>query len=197
MAKKLFLDFDNTIVNSTKAFVEVHNLICGKRYMFNKESIPQWELVKRYDFTDQIPDLNSITKHAIFDSVDFYDRLEFYDNAKEIIEELSSKVEVQVVSMSTYQSLVHKGRKLEIDLPKVKFQPIIYSHYKDKSHIDMRNGIFIDDVTKNLYTSSADKNICFKYQGITQDVNEDWKGEALTAWDEKTYKYLKELLEIK
>lgn len=197
MAKKLILDADNTIWNSTKAFVDVHKIFNGKSYLFGDEQEPMWEKVRRYDFTDQIPKLTSQLKHAIFDSVLFYDKLEYYDNAKEIIEEICRKTEVHVISMSSYKSATLKGEKLQKDLPLVKFQPIIFPNYRDKSHIDMRGGIFLDDVSKNLHTSSADRNICFKYRGLTQDINEDWQGEVLTAWDENTYKYLKELLEIK
>lgn len=196
MAKKLILDADNTIWNTTKAFIEAHKLICGKRYMFNKEQEPRWELVKKYDFSDQIPNLTTTMKIATFDSEAFYDNLEYYDNAQEILQELSHKVDIHIVSMSSYDSSKRKGLKLKEDLPRVKFQPILFP-YTDKSFIDMRGGVFIDDVAKNLETSSADVKICFKYKGITMDANEDWNGQVLTSWDENTYKYLKELLEIK
>lgn len=196
MTKKLILDYDNTIVNTTKAFIEAHKLICGRRYMFDKELEPKWELVKKYDFSDQIKDLTTLMKVATFNCQSFYDNLEYYDNAQEILEELSHKVDVHIVSMCSYDSAKRKGLKLEKELPKVKFQPIIFP-YTDKSFIDMRGGVFIDDVAKNLETSSADTKICFKYKGITMDVNEHWKGQVLTAWDNNTYKYLKELLEVK
>lgn len=193
MTKKLFLDADNTIWNTTKAFVEAYNLVCGKRYMFNKDLQPKWELVEKYDFTDQIPDLTKVMKYAIFDSEAFYDNLEYYDNAKQIINELSQRTEVHIVSMSSPKSAKRKYEKIKEDLPLVKFQPIFFD-YKDKSCIDMRKGVFIDDVVKNLITSSADKNICFKYNGITQDINKSWQGEVLTNWDENTYNILNKLL---
>lgn len=197
MTKKLILDYDNTIVNTTKAFIEAHKLICGRNYMFNKEQEPKWELVKRYDFLDQIPSLTPIMKVATFNSQAFYDNLEYYDDAKEILEEISSKTDVHIVSMCSFDSAKIKGARLQKDLPKIKFQPIIFPFYNDKSIIDMRGAVFMDDVTKNLKTSSADEKICFKYQDITMDVNEDWKGRVMTAWDEDTYKQLKELLQIK
>lgn len=196
MTKKLILDFDNTIVNTTKAFIEAHKLICGRRYMFDKKLEPRWELVKKYDFSDQIKDLTTIMKIATFNSQSFYDNLEYYDNALEILEELSNKTDVHIVSMCSYDSAKKKGLKLQKELPNVKFQPIIFP-YRDKSFIDMRGGVFIDDVAKNLETSSADVKICFKYNNITMDVNEDWRGKVLTSWNEDTYKQLKEILEIK
>lgn len=193
MTKKLFLDADNTIWNTTKAFVDAYNLVCGKRFMFDKKEQPRWELVEKYDFTDQIPNLTKLMKYAIFDSDAFYEKLEYYDNAKQIINEVSQKTEVHIVSMCSPDSAKRKYLKIKEDLPLVKFQPIFFD-YRDKSSIDMRNGIFIDDVVKNLNNSSADKNICFKYNGITMDINKDWQGEVLTNWDENTYNILNKLL---
>lgn len=189
MTKRLILDFDETIVNTKKAFIEVHQELFGKEPE-NKLITPKWELVQKYDFSDQIPTLNSERLYQVFDSELLYSYLEYYDNAKEIIEELSSKTEVVIASMCSIFSVERKGVKILKDLPLVKFQPILYPFYGDKASIDMRNGIFIDDHIKNLSNNSADKNICFRYNGCIMDTNKDWNGEILTKWDNETYKYL-------
>lgn len=196
MAKKLFLDADNTIFNTTKAFIDTYMFIYGRKYMYNKDKAPKWDLVKKYDFSDQIPDLTKQQKASVFNTKTLNDKLSYYDNAKYVINELAKQTDVIIVSMCSYKSAYLKGEKIEKDMPNVKFQPIIYPHFKDKAHIDMTDGIFIDDVTKNLHTSSADEKICFRYNNIIMDVNEDWKGKILSDWSEETYNCLKKLLEI-
>lgn len=185
--KKLKLDFDNTFVNSTKSFVDVHNIVFS--------SNARWDKVKRYDFKDEIPNLTSAVKHGIFGSPLFFEKLEFYDDAKNIINRIAEKTQVEIISMCAYETVERKGNFIKEHLPKAKFQPIIYPNFSDKSHIDMRNSVFIDDVEKNLHNCSADHTICFKYQGITQDINDKWNGDVLTKWDEETYKYLMYLLQ--
>ena len=196
MAKKLFLDADNTIFNTTKAFIDTYMIIYGRKYLYKQEEAPKWELVQKYDFSDQIKDLSKEQKASVFNTKTLNDKLTYYDDAKNIINELAKHTDVIIVSMCSYKTAHLKGEKIQRDMPNVKFQPIIYPNFKDKAHIDMRNGIFIDDVTKNLYTSSADKNICFRYNNIIMDVNQDWQGEVLSRWNEDTYNYLKKILEI-
>ena len=53
--------------------------------------------------------------------------------------------------------------------------------YKDKSHIDMSDGIFIDDSVNNLETSNAAIKICF---GDEYPWNEKWKGIRCANWHE-------------
>ena len=51
--------------------------------------------------------------------------------------------------------------------------------YKDKSHINMKKGFFLDDNSKNVLTSNAKDKAVFgeKYQW-----NEDWNGLRLCNW---------------
>ena len=51
--------------------------------------------------------------------------------------------------------------------------------HKDKSHIDMSNGFFLDDSSKNVITSNA------KYKAVFGDIypwNQDWNGLRLLNW---------------
>lgn len=197
MAKKLFLDADNTIFNTTKAFIDTYMLIYGRKYMYNEEEAPKWDMVKRYDFLDQIPNLTKEQKASVFNTKTLNEKLSYYDDAKNIINRLAEETEVVIVSMCSYKTAHLKGEKIHKDMPMVKFQPIIYPNFHDKAHIDMRGGIFIDDVVKNLSTSSADENICFRYNNIVMDVNKDWEGKVLSNWNEDTYNCLKKLLGVK
>lgn len=51
--------------------------------------------------------------------------------------------------------------------------------YKDKSHIDMSDGILIDDPVRMLETSNAQEKYCF---GDIYSWNKDWAGKRLMNW---------------
>lgn len=165
MARKLFLDFHDTIVNSSEIWEEV------KHHIYSKQG-------KLY-----VPDST-------------FEKLKFYDNAREIISEISRKTEVHIVSIDSYYMIGHIAEYLEKALPFVSYQPILSNQYQDKSHIDMRNSVFIDHSVDNLMTSSAEDKIRFKYKDFPLEQHKIWTGKTLTAWDNDTYEYLKELLEI-
>lgn len=194
MSRKLFLDADNTILNTTKAFIETYMLIYGRKYMNKENKIPKWEKVSKYDFTDQIPSLTLKEKRIVFETMVLHDKLDYYEGAKEIINKLSKDFDIHIVSMCSLKTATLKGDKFSKDFPFVKFMPILHTNYEDKSIVDMRNGVFIDDVAKNLITSSADVKVCMKYNGIEMDINKDWNGSVITSWDEDTYSMLYDLL---
>lgn len=56
----------------------------------------------------------------------------------------------------------------------VEFIGVDWNEHSDKSHIDMSDGIFIDDSTKNLSTSNARHRILF---GEEKGWNRDNKGQ--------------------
>ncbi len=183
---KLILDFDNTLVNSTKAFIRVYNLIYGSRYIGTTDKIPAWDKVRKYDFTDEIPSLTSSMKHSIFNSPKFYEFLEFYPNAKESINRLSQDYTVEIVSICSPETVKMKADFISKHLPNCHFQPVLYGQFKDKSHINMENCIFIDDHAGNLITSNARVKICFKFQDINMDINKDWESIYFTSWEEQS-----------
>jgi len=57
----------------------------------------------------------------------------------------------------------------------------------DKSSVDMSNGIFIDDVEDNLFSSNAKLKVL--YENIPNaDWNSKWRGERIKSWYD-VYKY--------
>ena len=63
----------------------------------------------------------------------------------------------------------------------MRYYGIDISKHTDKRKVDMSDGIFIDDVSKNLITSNANKKICF---GEPMPWNADWCGERCFNWTE-------------
>lgn len=65
------------------------------------------------------------------------------------------------------------------NLPYCDFIGVNLKQHTDKSHIDMQDGIFIDDSYNNLITSNAMFNICF---GDEYVWNKNWKGVRCNNW---------------
>ena len=116
----------------------------------------------------------------------FFENIEFMDNAYEIISNLSNiGYEVCIVSMGTLQNLLGKSIWIKEHIPDIDFIGIDMSQYKDKSHIDMSDGILIDDEKRYLDSSNAKTKICF---GDEYEWNKKWDGTRCYNWyDIKRY----------
>ena len=116
----------------------------------------------------------------------FFDNVEYMDNAYEVISNfINNGYEIYIISMGTPQNLLGKEIWLKENLPEVKFIGCNFETYKDKSHIDMSDGILIDDEEKYLNSSNARMKICF---GDEYDWNKEWTGIRCYNWyDVKRY----------
>lgn len=182
---KLFVDFDNTIVNATKAFCRLYNAT----YKGSPNFTPaQWELVDRYDFKDQCPlvlDVENIFKlKLLFNIFEFINH-----NTYEVLEQLAKVYQVIIVSIGTYENISNKSLWIKEYLPFIKDSIFLINNgvKMDKSLIDMKNAIFIDDVVSNLNSSNAMDKICF---GEIHEWNRDWNGNKCLNWTEVRDKLL-------
>lgn len=123
------------------------------------------------------------TKHVkrYFTQTRFFEKVEFMDNAKEVLFRLKDKYEIVIVSMGIQPNLFGKEIWIKDNLPFAKFIGIDMKKYKDKSCINMSNGILIDDEQRYLDNSNADVKICF---GEKYEWNEDWKNKRCFNWTE-------------
>ena len=173
--KKLYIDFDGTIVNTIKAIVDLYN----EDFQYYKKFKPiNWWEINTWDFTE----CNCATPEYIntyFNQQRFFNRIEYMDWAKKILDELSDDYDITIVSSGYSPNLVAKALWINSKLPYCKFIGVNLKEYKDKSHIDMSDGIFIDDSSHNLITSNAKINICF---GDKYEWNKDWIGIRCANW---------------
>jgi 5'(3')-deoxyribonucleotidase len=157
---RLFLDIDNTIINTIKAYCDVYNDLYQFRPGF-KEAI--WYNVEKYDMKDECPLI--LNKNDIFGSYDFFQKCEFMnDNTYEVIEKLNEKYQVFICTLGIPKNLSYKALWLEKNLPFINDYLLLNNGNckMNKSIIDMSsNSIFIDDVTSNLDTSNAAYKIIF------------------------------------
>lgn len=123
---------------------------------------------------------------SYFDQPRFFENVEFMDNAFEVISDLlKAEYEICIVSIGTQQNLLGKEIWIKEHIPDIAFIGIDSSKYKDKSHIDMSNGIFIDDEKRYLDSSNAKIKICF---GDEYDWNKECNCIRCNNWyDVKRY----------
>lgn len=180
--KKLFLDFDCTIVNSVKTYCNVYNTNYKKHEEFKEADHSK---VNRYDLKDQCPLIDH--QEIIFSNIEFFNNLEFMPDAKEIIQRLGKKYELIICSIGTLDNISHKAQWIKNNLPFVKNVVLISSAVEadgikmDKSVANMKDAIFIDDHAENLLSSNAEVKICF---GKEYQWNDKWEGERCFNWKE-------------
>ena len=183
---KIYVDFDGTIVNTVSCIVSLYN----EDFKYYKKFVPiKWWEVNTWDFTE----CNCATSEYIntyFNQQRFFNRLEYMDWAKEILDKLNKEnYDITIVSSGYSPNLIAKSLWINRNLPYCKFIGVNLKEYKDKSHIDMSDGIFIDDSSNNLITSNAKISICF---GDEYVWNKDWTGIRCVNWHD-VYKQIKAL----
>jgi 5'(3')-deoxyribonucleotidase len=181
--QKLILDFDNTIVNSTKAFCNVYNL----SYCFNKNWVKaDWTLSNVYNFEDVCPLLEG--KHEwvypLFEHELFFKTLEFInENTKEVIEQVCKNYNVYICSIGTPKNLYLKSLWLQKHLPCIQQYVLLTNNgcKMDKSIVNMDDGWLLDDNNDNLMSSNAGCKISF---GKRYSWNKNWTGWTCLDWNE-------------
>jgi len=178
MNKQIFIDFDNTIVNSTKAYCDLYNFVYKDHPNFKPA---KWYEVEEYGFSDQCPlAKNNITN--MFADPYFFEKLEFMcGNTKEVLLKLSEKYELHITSIGSYMNIHYKSKWIYENLPFIKNFEFISTEVNkpDKSIINMSNGIHIDDVDSNLLSTNADFKIIY---GDIYKWNKDSKYNRCYNW---------------
>lgn len=176
MKKKLFIDFDGTLVNTIKRITELYNE--DFKYYEGFSSI-EWSAVETWSFNE----LSCASKAYInqyFNQPRFFDEsLEIMPFASIALGMLRDKYDIYVVSMGETPNLRAKKLWLKRHLPYVEFVGCNLNDHHDKSHIDMKDGIIVDDNEGNLCTSNAAIKICF---GDIYDWNKNFDGIRCENW---------------
>lgn len=163
---KLYLDFDNTIVNTGETVVNILN----KRYGTSQK----WENIKRYDFKDLFPNLNKEELCKIFESGRLYHNVSFLTGVREIIYFVRASFEIEIVTVGSPKNKVLKDRWLALNFP-AKYTLTVLDNQEsnfNKSDIDMSDGIFIDDSSECLRSSNAKVKIL-----LSNGLETEWNRE--------------------
>lgn len=162
---KLFLDFDNTIVDTIAAVVSLYNEDYVNHDGFvaiNPKDVTSWE------FTEcNLATYEEIDRY--FGDKRFFQRVKLYPSAGQVIRSLSHRYDITIVSHGYASNLRLKEEWVKDKLFKeifdnscnAEFIGVDWETHNDKSHVDMSNSIFVDDSIRNLETSSAKYKILY------------------------------------
>ena len=173
--KKIYSDFDGVIVNTISTICDLYN----EDFKYYKKFRPvKWWDVNTWDFSEcKCADSKYINTY--FNQQRFFDRLTYMDWAKDKLNELKEEYEITIVSSGYSPNLKAKEIWIKNNLQYCNFIGVNFKEYNDKSHVDMSDGIFIDDSSNNLFTSNALIKICF---GDNYQWNENWNGFRCRNW---------------
>ena len=151
---KLFLDFDSTLVNTNEVALNILNNKYGTSYKI--------EELKKYDYSDLFPDVNSMILKRIFESDELFENITFVEYCFDYIELHPDDFDITIVTKSTENIDPKKALWLNENFPSgLDYRVEFIRPYESKSKVDMSGGIFIDDVTDNLLESNAPMNILY------------------------------------
>lgn len=162
---KLFLDYDNTIVDTIAAIVSIYN----EDFSSHKDFVPiDPKEVTSWEFKEcSLATYEEINKY--FGEVRFFNRIKLYPCAGQVLRSLSHRYDITIVSHGYPKNLELKEKWINDKLfSKIfsnecisEFIGVNWEEHSDKSHIDMSNGIFVDDSIKNLESSNANYKILY------------------------------------
>lgn len=152
---KLFIDFDNTIANSSEVIVDMLNEHFDKNENFEK--------LRKYDFSDLFPERSYWDIEKFFNSDEMFERLKIFPNMIETVDAFKDFFdEISIVTIGTKDNLENKKRFLKENNLELTFYGIENNGRSDKSSVDMHNGVFIDDHIGCLHSSNAKIKILMK-----------------------------------
>lgn len=158
----LYIDFDNTIVNSSEIIVNMLNEEFGIKRDYKK--------LRKYDFTDLFPKCTYWEVEKYFNSDRLFTDIKLYNRAKEVmLWSLKKFDKTEIVTIGTEINLNKKRKWIDENISnKIKFSGILNDGRNVKSSIDMSNGILIDDHIDCLRSSNA------KIKILLNNTNGEW-----------------------
>ena len=175
--KRLIVDFDNVLVDSTQAIVDLYNE--DFQYYNGFKAVRACDM-HTYGFKELTLASEEYVNH-LWNRPRFFSRLKPMPYAREILEVLTIWYGIEVATLGFSPSLKQKSYDINHKFPNIikKINLINFKEFKDKSHLDMTNAVFIDDQANNLVSSNAVRKICF---GDVEEWNSNWSGERCYNW---------------
>ena len=148
----VYVDFDNTIVESNQKVIEILN----DKYGLNKSE----DDLEDYGYTS-IAIITEEEKLGIFESDEFFSNLKFKSDFLKVLNKYDGKVKFVITTKGTEENLKKKEQWIKANIPgNISFVGIT-NNSLSKRQVDMTNGIQIDDCTAALDTN-ADIKILYK-----------------------------------
>ena len=193
--KKLVLDFDNSITNTTKAMIKSMN-----PYIKDvAQKVDENKLAYYWSFADIFPSTHLRYVDILFNSKQLFDNMELFPNVYNVLKDLHNKgVQIFICTIGSYKNIKLKLDYLHEKLPFVEVIPIAQNNIvMNKAIINMTNSVFIDDNCSCLNSSNADVKIAYRHNGFLTEKNAIWNGFVATSWEDKDFiDLLYKLLEV-
>jgi 5'(3')-deoxyribonucleotidase len=192
--KKIILDFDNTMVDTSTAAYETYNIIYKDDPRFKPVHLTGNNIY--YLISNYLP-LVDKSGSEIFGSKIFFEKVKPFPGAVEVLRKLVEEYnyEISICSCGAYENILHKCEYIPKEFPFIKeFIPLIGIY--NKSIIHMENAYFIDDLLVNLVFSDAYKfNRAFQFAHYTYLDCEIWNGLTIPNYEYMEKLFTKLLLE--
>lgn len=178
----IFLDFDNTLVNSSEAVCRLYNIDYYEDPKFVEAKSENSYL---WSFADVCPLLDTPIKY--FNNPRLFEILRPFEDPT-VIHNLSLKIQTYIVTMGSPENI-----KLKTDYMR-KFYPNIDTLYIsnlgtrdiNKKIINMEDSIFVDDLAINLENCNAKHKYIF---GSKKDYNNSNKYERIHSIENLMKRY--------
>lgn len=183
---KIFVDFDDTIVNSVENVIRIANNRYGQKVTI--KDIKQWSFDGVYDGIDGQDIVN------IFYEDDFFKTLKLKDHALITLSKLSARNEIIIATKTTKDGLIKKYQWIKENLKHVcRHIDLMGFNLEQAKYIpSMEKSIMIDDNVQFLEESRAKYQI-FYNNHRPFDETQQWDGlEVDNWWDLETM--LKDIL---
>ena len=175
---KIYIDLDGCVFNTIKCICDLYNE--DFKYYESFKEVNWWE-VESWDF-HELTAANKDHINTYFNQPRFFECVEFMDWVAPIaILKLARDFDVVFVSAGYSPNLKLKEEWIADNFLFADFIGVDLREYEDKSHVDMSDGVFIDDCAMNLETSNARFKICF---GDLYEWNEEWDGVRCYNWND-------------
>lgn len=157
---KLFIDADDTILESSKAFIDIVN---RQDNIDPPKTIPE---LRDWKYRSLSPHITNERVIEIYNLEEFFNIVKINPDFKSFYLKHENDFEWNIVTKGNKTNIEHKQKYFKKYLPKAKvigcrFNSIEEQNF-DKSHIDMDYGIQIDGRTDCLIGSNANIKILFK-----------------------------------
>ena len=148
---------EGTIINATKKIVELYDTDFCRYKNYHKV---HWTDINTYGFEELI-----LINHNIildyFDDHRFFIDLEYNENAKEILDELSDDYEINICSLGRKRNLFLKDEWISNNIPYANFIGVDLSK-GNKSSVDMSNCLMmLDDNIDMLHSANIKHKIIY------------------------------------
>ena len=158
----IYLDVDGVLIHSCQAICDILNEDKGTNFTGNQ--------VLSWNFKEICPDLTDGDIELLFADDRFFKYVQWIKGAREFIKRHEN--DITIVTKGTYLNILRKilfFNRYDI------FVPIEgLSLDTSKNEIDMSNGIFIDDCTKNLIESNAKYKVQFLEYNDGLNEQREW-----------------------